>query len=71
MRYYEVRLPDASEPVIVTNVRKLSGLPAGTRIDAVLTDRDGSLIETWDIPVIDGKPDVGGRGKRTAQLWHG
>lgn len=70
MRYYQIYLPGETEPDISTNVRKLHDLPDGTRIEAIVTDRDGDLADSWDVPVVDGKPQISGRGK-AAQTYYG
>ncbi len=68
MRYYEVHVPGYSDPAIVTNVRKLRDLPEGTRIEAIITDRDGSLVETYDVPVVDGRAQISGKGKQNPRM---
>jgi len=55
MRYYEVYIPGEDEPLLTTNARALCGLPEGTRVLATITDRDGSLIDQMELPVIDGR----------------
>jgi len=55
MRYYEVYFPGESGPTLYSNVRKLRNLPDGTRVTAAITDRDGSLAEVYDLPVVDGR----------------
>lgn len=55
MRYYELHYPGVKEPGIATNARKLKDLPTGTRCHAIITDRDGSLAETYEIPVVNGR----------------
>lgn len=65
MRYYNVKLPEQSEPFVVTNVRKLHDLPEGTTVEAIVTDHDGSLIDGWEIPVENGKPKVYRLGKQS------
>lgn len=70
MRYYHVYLPCEDEPVITTRLRGLKNLPEGTRIEAIVTERDGSLADSWDIPIVDGRPDLKGRGK-DAPGYHG
>lgn len=64
MRYYEVYLPGRTEPAITGNVRQLRDLPEGTRIHAIITDRDGSLAETYEIPVENGKAKITRQGKQ-------
>lgn len=71
MRYYEVYLPGKKEPAITSNVRTLHDLPDGTRIHVIITDRDGSLSETYEIPVQDGRAVVGGRGKQRPRMTGG
>lgn len=71
MRYYEIHLPDSVEPVITTRLRGKKDLPQGTRIEAIITDRDGSLIDSYEIPVVDGKPAVSGRGKHRPKFIYG
>ena len=68
MRYYEIHLPDHTEPLLSTNVRALHDLPDGTRIEAIITDRDGSLIETYEVPVRDGRAVIERKGKHRARL---
>lgn len=70
MRYYEIYVPGKDEPGITTRVRGLKDLPDGTRITAIVTERDGSLADSWDIPVVNGKPDFHGQGKDAAH-YHG
>lgn len=76
MRYYEIRLPDATEaeqPYIVTNARRLRNLPEGTVCHAIVTDRDGSLVETWEVPVENGRVRFsrGGKGIRNPKMHYG
>lgn len=76
MRYYEVYLPGAREPLFTTNARRLRNLPDGTRVVAVITDRDGTLIDSQDLPVKDGRVVFGrGRGSsqsvHSAKVWYG
>ena len=81
MRYYEIYTPEKlnengdpplvpifGKPDITTNLRGISELPTGTRIVHIVTDRDGSLIDTSEIPVVDGKPQIKGRGVRNVRL---
>jgi|GEM_PF-4923271 len=56
MRYYEIHVPKEGI-FLASNVRTLRGLPDGTRVYAVVTDRDGSLAETWELPVKNGRVD--------------
>jgi len=65
MRYYEIHLPGKDDPAIVTNLKTIRDLPEGTRIYAVVTERDGSLADYWEIPVEGGAPAVQGRAKHT------
>jgi len=55
MRYYEIYIPGEDEPYLTTNARDLRGLPSGTRVLATITDRDGSLIDQIELPVIEGR----------------
>jgi len=55
MRYYEIYIPGEDEPHLTTNARGLRGLPSGTRVLATITDRDGSLIDQIELPVIEGR----------------
>jgi len=55
VRYYTVRLPNEDEPVITTNVRRLKDLPEGTRVFAVFTEPDGSLMDEQELPVEHGR----------------
>ena len=55
MRYYRIRLPDSTQDAISSNVRSLRNLPEGTRVFCVLTERDGSLMDEWELPVKAGK----------------
>jgi len=70
VRYYQVYVPGHPEPAIVTNLRRLRGLPDGTRIEAIVTERDGTLADSWEVPVVDGRPKVRQRGKDRPQ-YHG
>jgi len=58
MRYYEIHVPKEGI-FLASNARALRGLPEGTRVYAVVTDRDGSLVETWELPVENGKVNFG------------
>lgn len=73
MRYYEIYKPgqDPKAPGIATNVRRLKGLPDGTIIRAIITDRDGSAIEVYDVPVVGGRAQIAGRGKRRPAIHYG
>ena len=71
MRYYEVHVPGEDEPRIATNVRSLRGLPDGTRVFAIITERDGSLAETYEIPVEDGRVQIRRRGNRRPKAAQG
>ena len=55
MRYYEVHYPDGKKATMLS-VKGLENLPEGTKIYAVITERDGTLVESWEIPVLNGKP---------------
>jgi hypothetical protein len=55
MRYYEILYPDGQVATRLS-VRDLENLPKGTKIYAVITERDGTLVEGWEIPVVNGKP---------------
>ena len=69
MRYYEVKFPGENEPYIATRIKGLKDLPDGTIITAIITERDGSLADSWDIPVIDGKPEVKRKGKNAPKYY--
>jgi hypothetical protein len=71
MRYYEVRLPGDSpdEPCIVTKVKSLRNLPDGTTVRAIVTERDGTLADSWDIPVAGGRAQVKKRGVQAPQYY--
>lgn len=56
MRYYEIRIPNEKEPQIATSLRGIKNLPEGTRIVAIVTERDGTLADSWDVPIVNGKP---------------
>lgn len=76
MRYYEVYLPEgrgnADEPIIATNVRRMQNLATGTRVWRIITDRDGTLIESEELAVNDGKVIFHrGAAKHIAQIHHG
>jgi len=71
MRYYEVTVPGRDTPIITTNARALRNLPEGTTCAAAITDRDGSLAESYEIPVVGGRVQVSGRGKQRPRLGHG
>jgi len=55
MKYYEIHYPDGKVATRLS-IRDLENLPEGTKICAVITERDGTLVESWEIPVVDGKP---------------
>jgi hypothetical protein len=69
MRYYEVHFPGDNEPGITTNVRGLKNLPEGTKIHAIVTESDGSLADTWEIPVENGKPVIKRKGKDSTSYF--
>ena len=71
MRYYEVHIPGTKEPAITTNIRRLRNLPEGTRIHAVVTESDGSLADTWEIPVENGRAKTVRKGNRNSKSAHG
>lgn len=72
MRYYEVYMPDKKDPFITTRVRGMKNLPEGTKIWANVTDYDGTLIESWPIPVVNGRPSFKGtEGVRKPKVWYG
>jgi hypothetical protein len=55
MRYYEIHYPN--KKIITTlSIRGLKNLPEGTKIYAIITERDGTLVESWEIPIKNGKP---------------
>ena len=61
MRYYEYKLPGSDEWIITSAIRG-KRFPKGTKIRAVITDRDGTILDAWEIPVAeDGKPKLRGR----------
>ncbi len=69
MRYYKIHYPGQEEPDVALNVRRLRNLPEGTTITAILTERDGGLSDAYDIPVVNGRAQIQGRGK--ARVWKG
>jgi hypothetical protein len=72
MRYYEIHLPNQKGVQPVTSVRKLRDLPEGTHIECVVTDRDGGPLDSWSIPVVDGRADLKrGRAKHRARFIGG
>lgn len=54
MRYYEIHYPDGHVRT-PSGVRHLRDLPEGTRVYAVVTERDGSLSDSWELPVDQGR----------------
>ncbi len=72
MRYYEVYLPgrDRNNPVITSNVRRMKNLPEGTEVWATITERDGTICETYQIPVENGRVQVVGQGKRRPRMFY-
>jgi hypothetical protein len=66
MRYYEVTAPGA-QVRCTTTIRNLRELPEGTTIVCVVTDRDGGALDSWAIPVVEGKPKFGNRAKHRAK----
>ena len=71
MRYYEVYLPDKDKPAILTNVRRLRDLPEGTRIYAIITELDGTLAESDEVPVVNGKAQIAKRSNRRVKCAQG
>ena len=66
MRYYEYKLPGSDDWVITTRI-KGKRFPEGTKIRVVITDRDGTLLDCWEIPLTkDGKPLL---KKRSLKSW--
>ncbi len=70
MRYYTVRRPGqtAEDETVTTNARALRDLPNGTEVWAVITDRDGSLADTYQIPVANGRVLIARRGTQRPRL---
>ena len=70
MRYYEIRTPDndQSDPMVTTNLRSIKGLPEGTKVQRIITDRDGSVVDVESIPVINGKAQIAKRGVRSVKM---
>jgi len=56
MRYYEVKLPSSDEWIPTSSIKGRT-FPEGTKIRVVMTDRDGTLLDSWEIPLKNGKPD--------------
>jgi hypothetical protein len=51
VRYYEYHLPEWPENKWgVALSLKGERFPKGTRLRAVVTDRDGTLLDSWEIP---------------------
>jgi len=46
VRYYEVKYPGSNEWVSTPSVRGRT-YPEGTKIRVVVTDRDGTLLDSW------------------------
>jgi len=66
MRHYEYKLPGDKKWVITFRL-KSKRFPPGTEIRAVITDRDGTLLDCWEIPIDkDGKPLI---RKRSLKEW--
>jgi hypothetical protein len=55
MRYYEIHYPNGKVETTLS-VRNLKNLPENSKIYAIITERDGTLVESWEIPIINGKP---------------
>ena len=70
MRYYEVHLPDKAKPDIFSNVRQLRNLPDGTMIVHIVTESDGTLVDTQRLPVVGGRVVFNGN-KQTPRLMRG
>ncbi len=71
MRYYEVIAPDRSDVRCTTSIKDLRDLPQGTRIVCVICDRDGGPLDSWAIPVVDGRPKFGTGAKHRARRLGG
>lgn len=81
MRYYELYTPEqldergtvkkGEEPNIYTSVRTLRDLPDGTLVVAIITDRDGGVVEGYVIPVVGGKPQIQRNGVRRPKMYWG
>ncbi len=69
MRIYYARFPDGTDD-FYTTVRGVK-FPEGTTLCVQITDRDGTLITGYDIPVVGGKAQINGRGKRQAKIHYG
>jgi hypothetical protein len=69
VRYYEITQPGDPEPIITTRLRGLKNLPPGTTITACVTERDGTLADSWNIPIENGKPVVRSRNKNTPRYY--
>lgn len=54
-----------------SNVRRLRDLPDGTRVTAIVTDRDGTCIDSKDIPVENGRVKIARRSVRRGEMWYG
>jgi len=65
MRYYEYKLPGEDEIIITKSIRNYR-FPPGTIIRAVVTDRDGYIINSWRIPLTrEGRPILRGRSLKS------
>lgn len=54
MRYYKIQFPNG-DVSLTSNVRRLRNIPEGTRIFAIITARDGSLMDEYELPVEGGR----------------
>lgn len=70
MRYYEVHYPNGRVDC-PGSVRHLRDLPGGTKVWYIITERDGTCVESKEIPVVGGRPQVKGRGVRRPKMWWG
>ena len=61
MRYYVVK--NDGKEFVTTNVRRLRDLDADATIEAIVTERDGTVCDWWEIPVVNGRAQVARRGK--------
>ncbi len=70
MRYYTITIPGRPD-IVTTRVRDRRNLPEGTEVWCHITDRDGSLCECYQVPVVAGKVQIAGNGKHRPHIWQG
>lgn len=69
MRYYEIHLP-GGDPIVTSNVRQRL-IPNSAEVWVTITDRDGSVCDTYQLPVENGRVRFGAQAKHRPSMWYG